>query len=412
MPLLNQSAYRQWVTLLLLYFVFTPTVYALEALFAANPTSGPIPLDVLIDARPSKPSPKTTITDYKWSSGDGHFMLPIGIQQITYTKVGKYTITLIVTDSLGKTDTETQTITALPKGTSPDTGSPDIGIPDTGSSETGSSGTGSSGSSGSGSSTTQTEAVFTFEITSLSKTAPVTYTFKSTSTEKFSTYEWKVEHFGVADPSDGVEPSDIPNKSEVEVTFTEAGSYKVTLTVKDSSGKEYSTIQPFNVISADGSSGPGGSTTSPPPSTDDLPPLPPLLREASFYGGVLVGNEYKNEFSSTEEVTIKAGIEAASVDIGKEADIFVVLKIGESYQFVTNSGLKDLDLESLKDGLEKLLTNENRFKNSVLTQREDIDIFSGQFEDLVGKFDIYIGYKVVDAPFVYNEGAPLRFEIQ
>ncbi|HIE03113.1 MAG TPA: PKD domain-containing protein [Thiotrichaceae bacterium] len=371
MPLFNQSAYRQWVTLLILYFVLTPTVYAIKASFIAQPTSGPVPLYVALDARGSQPSPGASITDYKWISSDKQFMLPLNMQQMHYFTPGTYTITLTVTDSLGNQDTTRQTITALSEG--------------------------SSGTDPGTTPTPSTAPVANFTISPSFGTAPLTVTLNATmsrataSGASIADYKWQIT------PPISTTPSS-PYSS---VTFTQAGNYTITLTVRDNLGKSavkqgYLTVSPAAVVTP--------SPTS---------PLLASSQGASFYGGVLVDSSFLPNNSlirSSQNVKIQASIKVASAHINKPADILVAVNYPSGSGWFLKKGETGNNFEPW-GGPDSPLPWP-LVQSLVLTEIVNLDdIFSGQFGDLVGKFDIYIIYHVVDGPFVYNEGTPLQFEV-
>ncbi|ATB27058.1 glycoside hydrolase family 44 protein [Melittangium boletus] len=76
----------------------------------ATPTSGTIPLPVVLDGTTSSDA-DGTIVSYAWNFGDGQ--QGTGPQQShTYTQAGTYTVTLTVTDSDGASASSTATITA------------------------------------------------------------------------------------------------------------------------------------------------------------------------------------------------------------------------------------------------------------------------------------------------------------
>ncbi|MEK8017286.1 MAG: PKD domain-containing protein [Candidatus Parabeggiatoa sp.] len=372
MLLLNQSAYRQWVALLLLYFVLTPSVYAIKASFIARPTSGPVPLYVALDARGSQASAGATITDYQWTSSDKQFMLPLNMQQMHYFTPGTYTLTLTVKDNLGNQDTTTQKITALSEGS----GGTDPGTTPTPST---------------------TPPVANFTISPSSGTAPLTVTLNATSSRattsgaSISDYQWQVT------PPISTTPSS-PYSS---VTFTQAGNYTITLTVRDNLGKSavkqgYLTVSPAVVVTP--------SPTS---------PLLASSQGASFYGGVLVDSSFLRNNSlirSSDNVKIQASIKVASAHINKPADILVAVNYPSGSGWFLKNGKTGNNFEPW-GGPDSPLPWP-LVQSLVLTEIVNIDdIFSGQFGDLVGKFDIYIIYHVVDGPFVYNEGTPLQFEV-
>ena len=91
--------------------VVYPSLPAPEAHFTANPLSGPMPLTVNVNASSSFANGGATIASYSWSFG------ATGVSASkTYLAAGSYTIVLTVTDSRGKTDTDSKVITVGPGG--------------------------------------------------------------------------------------------------------------------------------------------------------------------------------------------------------------------------------------------------------------------------------------------------------
>ena len=84
----------------------TPTAVPPVGVITA-PTEGTVNKPVKFDA--SSSSSGGTITGYAWDFGDGTKSSG-KIVEHKYTKVGTYTVTLMITDSYGKTDSTTQTI--------------------------------------------------------------------------------------------------------------------------------------------------------------------------------------------------------------------------------------------------------------------------------------------------------------
>ena len=79
------------------------------ASFTATPGTGNAPLDVSFDATSS--SDNSAIVSYSWDFGDGSSSSGVTTSH-TYTP-GTYTVTLTVTDDAGKTNSTSQTITAI-----------------------------------------------------------------------------------------------------------------------------------------------------------------------------------------------------------------------------------------------------------------------------------------------------------
>jgi PKD repeat protein len=85
--------------------VVYPSLPAPEAHFTADKTSGPAPLTVNVDASTSIANGGATITKYSWSFGT------TGVTSSKqYLTPGTFTIILTVTDSRGKTDTDSKVI--------------------------------------------------------------------------------------------------------------------------------------------------------------------------------------------------------------------------------------------------------------------------------------------------------------
>ena len=82
-----------------------------SALFTADPTSGPSPLTVTLDASAST-DPDGSITGYAWDFGD-QTAAGSGVRlEHVYSAAGSYTITLTVTDNRGATASATRGVTA------------------------------------------------------------------------------------------------------------------------------------------------------------------------------------------------------------------------------------------------------------------------------------------------------------
>jgi len=83
------------------------------ARITASRSTGPPPLSVTFDAKASTASTsEATVKQFNWNFGDGS-SLSGDVVSYTFTESGSYTVTLTVTDSLGKTDEETTTIQVI-----------------------------------------------------------------------------------------------------------------------------------------------------------------------------------------------------------------------------------------------------------------------------------------------------------
>ncbi|MFN8105043.1 MAG: PKD domain-containing protein [Acidimicrobiia bacterium] len=111
----------------------TPVVVGVNQLptadFTVTPNGGEAPLAVNVDGSTSS-DPDGTIADWAWDFGDGNTATGATASN-TYATAGTYTITLVVTDDHGGTDTTTATVTVVPANVAPTaslTVTPDNGI--------------------------------------------------------------------------------------------------------------------------------------------------------------------------------------------------------------------------------------------------------------------------------------------
>ena len=83
------------------------------ASFNVSPEPSVVNQNVVVDARPSTPSPGATIIRYSWNWGDGTTINDTSdpTYSHTYNRTGVFTITLTVTDSFGRTATTTKSHT-------------------------------------------------------------------------------------------------------------------------------------------------------------------------------------------------------------------------------------------------------------------------------------------------------------
>ena len=89
-----------------------------QAIFTATPTSGDAPLTVVFNASASNDS-DGTISSYTWQFGDGSSGSGISTTH-TYTNLGTFTATLVITDNDGAQNSSSTAITVDPETTSPD----------------------------------------------------------------------------------------------------------------------------------------------------------------------------------------------------------------------------------------------------------------------------------------------------
>jgi len=144
----------------------------------------------------------------------------------------------------------------------------------------------------------------------------------------------------------------------------------------------------------------------------------PLLGEAggaTFYGGVDKGGILPNgsSFVSIAAVNVTVDLKVAPEHVGQQGDILVVVEyfpvgseLGEFY-FKTESTAFPFvrwDLVSAMTPIQSSVT---------LSDIHNIQVFSGHFQNLPGKYNIYFGYSLQNgAIFVHNfPGFPLTFNV-
>ncbi|MGB9940355.1 S-layer protein domain-containing protein [Methanosarcina sp.] len=162
------------------------------AAFEANVTEGIIPLTVAFTDK------STNTVSRQWSFGDGNSSQEQNATN-TYTSAGKYQVSLTVTDANGTSNTKNDVyITAL----------------------------------------APTESAAAFETSVTEGIIPLTVTFNDKSTDAKS-WEW---NFG--------EGSSNSTEQNPTYTYTSAGTYKVTLTITDTSGNQRTSSKDIKVSSA------------------------------------------------------------------------------------------------------------------------------------------------------------------
>ena len=168
------------------------------AAFVFSPTN-PLPATpVFFNASASRPAPGRTLTNFAWDFGDG--TSGSGVQAShSYTLPGNYTVTLVVTDDVGRTATVSQSLTVL---------------------------------------TDNPIAEFTFAPASPLVGENVAFNASASSAVPGRTivsYSW---NFGDSTTGSGVAPTK---------AYATAGTRNVTLTVTDNTGRSGTTTKPITV---------------------------------------------------------------------------------------------------------------------------------------------------------------------
>lgn len=83
------------------------------ASFTATPTSGLTPLTVSFDGTASADSSNGYIVSYEWDFGDGNTISDVMVTSHTYSSVGAYVASLVVTDNQGATNTAFAQISSI-----------------------------------------------------------------------------------------------------------------------------------------------------------------------------------------------------------------------------------------------------------------------------------------------------------
>jgi PKD repeat protein len=196
-----------------------------EAAFNANPTSGSAPLTVTFTNQSSGDN-----LSFAWNFGDNTSSLTQDASFThTYQTNGTYTVTLTVTNSEGTTDTATQTITV-------------------------------------------SDALnAAFNATALSSPSQ-TFQFQSNSSGAIANYRWD---FGDGTIIEAGQPT-------VTHTYNRAGTYNVTLTIRDANGTQSSVTLPVNVVAPTTTPTATFTATVPPTATaTTLPPTPTATETAA-----------------------------------------------------------------------------------------------------------------------------------
>jgi PKD repeat protein len=196
MQLFN-TFYRQWQGgLLLVLLLVIPSLYANPvANFVITPSTGCVPIRIFLDASSSQPSLGAQITSYQWQSGGQLGILPRETSSVYLTSAGNYTFTLTVTDSMGITASTQQSITVMPAGDN------------------------SCGDE------TDNDLVAQFTTRTLSSDSLQVILDASASTGTITDYTWQSNNGQY-----------IEHDQVTTVTYSQAGTYTITLTVEGWSG--------------------------------------------------------------------------------------------------------------------------------------------------------------------------------
>lgn len=352
--------------------------------FTVSPTQGKAPLTVNLNASTSRASSTgAKIEKYQWQVNPP-ISTPISSQtvntQATFTETGSYTITLMVSDSLGQNSTTKRSVIVSSSEDNP----PVVSQP-----------------------------VSRFTILPSGGTAPLTVNLNASASQpsngaNLKSYQWSVTPAVV---------TSIAPQANTSVIFREAGTYTITLTVTDDLGKSSTSEQIITVSS--NIIDPSFFSSS----------FIGEFEDALFYGGIMIRGEFLPQdalvFSDTE-VQVRATIKVAPVDIGKIANIWVAVQYQPSA----------LPLEDFRESLFYFKTQSTAFpfiaweldpnspflppnfqSDILLTEIQDIEVFTGNFKGSPGIYSVYLGYVFADG-FAdgrvisnYNIAAPIKFEV-
>jgi PKD repeat protein len=227
--------------------------------FSATPTQGEVPLTAKLDARASS-DPDGTITQYNWSTSDGQQATGQQVN-LTFSQVGTYTINLVITDNQGKTNTSQQTVIVIAKP--------------------------------------KVAPIARLNISPTSGDAPLTVSLNgNNSTDsggKIVAYQWSA--------SNGQQATG----SNAQMSFSQAGTYNITLLVTDNDGMTASAKQTIMVTEKTRETIIVSEPVIVEPSIVE-PSSPPILTEPSTVGQAIIiaaGGaqpentlfEYSNEFT-------------------------------------------------------------------------------------------------------------------
>lgn len=144
----------------------------------------------------------------------------------------------------------------------------------------------------------------------------------------------------------------------------------------------------------------------------------PLLGEmngAVFYGGVNNGEILPNDssFGSTSLVNVEVDLNVVAEHVGQQADLLVAIEyfpvgaeFGEFY-FKTESTAFPFVRWDLASAMTPTQSS------VILGDIHNIKVFTGHFQNLPGKYNLYFGYSLPEAGiFVHNyPGMPLTFNV-
>jgi len=440
------------------------------AIFTMTPLSGEAPLQVQFNAGSSTPSSNARqITTYKWTSSDNTPITASSQPTATFRQVGTHTITLAVTDELGNTGTSSQTL-LVKQGTIEPVDAPVANFTYTWLTPTRIKVDASSSAVPSGRviesyrwntsdgqnlaetvPTTEIEfpEVGTYTVTLtieddqgeidakakkievVSRTAPIAaFSITPDNGEGFSVLNVKVnatsvsydpDNAGTTDPigithyawswSGNGESGTMPQGVTSEIDFDKPGLYTIELKVIDDDG--ISSVSSTTITVKDRvlpTLGKGVLLTS---TGENI-----IMEDSTILGGVqrITTGEFvetSGNITVNEEVDINATINVSEQHIGQTVDIVTVLEYTKAdntvellMKTVDNSFYKpfeqwDFDVAKLKALI----------PSATLSSSMAIPVYKGKFHNGIGKYRVFIGYRLTSGSVLYNGDGDIRFNV-
>ena len=185
----------------------------------------------------------------------------------------------------------------------------------------------------------------------------------------------------------------IKNQISTAIQLSTPGEQTITLTVWNAAGESNSQNKKFKISHT----------------RDTKPPFLSQSEGASFYGGVLDNDLFlsnESSFSSSTSVEVKATIEVAAEHIGMKANILVGVQLPKGQWYLkTESTAFPFIASDLKP---PFIAAESSI---VLGSTQEINVLTGHFKNMQGSYKVLFGYLLESDKLVYNEGAPLSFEV-